>query len=60
MTPPEFDEAYYNQLRAKIGANLADRLDTQKHPKADSYNLVRELKKEQQAAIPADDEAAQA
>ena len=30
VTPPEFDEAYYNSLRAKIGDDLADRLDTQK------------------------------
>jgi polyribonucleotide nucleotidyltransferase len=59
VTPPEFDEAYYNSLRAKIGDNLADRLDTQKHPKAESYNLVRELKKELLAAIPEEDETAQ-
>src|SRR5579862_4648364 len=60
VTPPEFDEAYYNDLKKKIGRDLADRLDTQKHPKAESYNLVRELKKELQAAIPEDDEKAQA
>jgi polyribonucleotide nucleotidyltransferase len=59
VTPPEFDQAYYDALRAKIGANLTDRLDTQKHPKAESYNLVRELKKELLAAIPEDDEEAQ-
>src|SRR5271166_2511845 len=60
VTPPEFDEAYYNQLRAKIGAELAESLDTEKHPKAESHNLVRDLKKELQAAIPKEDEAAQA
>jgi polyribonucleotide nucleotidyltransferase len=59
VTPPEFDRAYYDDLKNRIGADLADRLDTQKHPKAESYNLVRELKKQLQAAIPADDEAAQ-
>jgi polyribonucleotide nucleotidyltransferase len=59
VTPTEFDEAYFNSLRAKIGDQLAERLDTQKHPKAESYNLVRELKKELLAAIPAEDEAAQ-
>jgi polyribonucleotide nucleotidyltransferase len=59
VTPPEFDQAYYDDLKNRIGADLADRLDTQKHPKAESYNLVRELKKQLQAAIPADDEAAQ-
>ena len=60
MTPPEFDEAYFNSLRAKVGDNLAERLDTQKHPKAESHNLVRALKKELLAAIPEEDEAAQA
>ena len=60
MTPPEFDEAYYNQLRAKIGQELAEGLDTEKHPKAESYNLVRDLKKKLQAEIPKEDEAAQA
>ena len=60
VTPPEFDEAYYNQLRAKIGNELAESLDTEKHPKAESHNLVRDLKKKLQAEIPKDDEEAQA
>src|SRR5271163_1996315 len=59
VTPPEFDEAYYNKLRAKIGKDLADRLDTQKHPKAESHNLVKDLKKQLLAAIPEDDKKAQ-
>ena len=59
VTPPEFDQAYYDDLKRRIGADLTDRLDTQKHPKAESYTLVRELKKQLQAAIPEDDEAAQ-
>src|SRR5215469_15566594 len=42
VAPPEFDQAYYDSMKAKIGADLTDRLDTQKHPKAESYNLVRE------------------
>src|SRR5580693_785748 len=60
VTPPEFDEAYYNQLRAKIGQELAEGLNTEKHPKAESYNLVRDLKKKLQGEIPKEDEAAQA
>jgi polyribonucleotide nucleotidyltransferase len=60
VTPPVFDEAYYNQLRGKIGDKLADSLDTQKHPKAESHNMVRDLKKELQAAIPKEDVEAQA
>src|SRR5271166_818842 len=59
VTPPEFDEAYYNQLRGKIGTELAESLDTEKHPKAESHNLVRDLKKKLQAEIPKEDEAAQ-
>src|SRR5581483_5905088 len=43
VTPPEFDEAYYNDLKSRVGEDLSDRLDTEKHPKAESYALVREL-----------------
>jgi polyribonucleotide nucleotidyltransferase len=59
VTPPDFDQAYYDDLKKRIGADLTDRLDTEKHPKAESYTLVRELKKQLQAAIPEEDEAAQ-
>jgi polyribonucleotide nucleotidyltransferase len=59
VTPPEFDQAYYDDLKNRVGADLTDRLDTQKHPKAESQSLTRELKKQLQAAIPEDDEAAQ-
>src|SRR6266849_3966024 len=58
VQPPEFDQAYYDNLKKKIGADLSGRLDTQKHPKSESHNLVRELKKELLAAIPEDDEDA--
>jgi polyribonucleotide nucleotidyltransferase len=60
VTPPEFDEAYLKNLEAKIGSRLHDALDTAKHPKAESYELVRLLEKELKAALPADDEAAKA
>src|SRR5881398_3519364 len=59
VTAPEFDERYYNDLKSRIGADLTDRLDTEKHPKAESYTLVRELKKVLVAALPEEDEAAQ-
>src|ERR1700741_3546143 len=45
VTPPEFDDAYYNDLRGKVGTELTDALDTKKHPKAESYTLVKEIKK---------------
>src|SRR6478735_365410 len=34
VTAPEFDERYYNELKSRVGADLTDRLDTEKHPKA--------------------------
>src|ERR1700692_826161 len=58
VTPPEFDQAYYDKLKKKVGADLSDALDTKKHPKAESYMLVKELKKKLQAEIPEDDEEA--
>src|ERR1700735_5223590 len=60
VIPPEFDQAYYDALKKKVGADLSDRLDTKKHPKAESHTLVKELKKKLQAEIPEDDEKAQA
>src|SRR5271165_3295383 len=63
VEPPQFDEAYYNSLRGRIGADLADALDTKEHPKAESYTLVKDIKKKLAAALPKtgsdkDDEAA--
>src|SRR5579863_6160660 len=45
VEPPQFDDAYYNDLQKRVGAELTDSLDTEKHPKAESHNLVRDLKK---------------
>src|SRR5436305_3117231 len=58
VEPPQFDEAYYNNLKKRVGAELSDALDTKKHPKAESYALVKEIKKKLQAEIPEDDEDA--
>ena len=58
VDPVEFDQAYYDQLKAKIGAELTDALDTKKHPKQESYTLVHELKKKLEAELPEDDEDA--
>src|SRR5207247_2225589 len=51
VVPPEFDQSYYDKLKSQIGADLSDRMDTAKHPKAESHTLVRELKKQQLAAL---------
>src|SRR5246127_4607466 len=48
----EVDHAYAAELDAKVGARLKDALDTKKHPKAESYQLVKEIKKKLQAEIP--------
>jgi polyribonucleotide nucleotidyltransferase len=58
VEPPQFDDAYYNSLRAKVGDQLTDALDTKKHPKAESYTLVKDIKKKLVAELPeGDDEA---
>jgi polyribonucleotide nucleotidyltransferase len=55
FTAPEIDEAYYKQLRSKIESRLSDSLDTQKHPKAESYDLVKAYKKELVETLPEED-----
>ncbi len=44
VTTPEFDTAYYEALKAKIGDKLKDALDTKAHPKTESYALVKQIK----------------
>src|SRR6266536_1622965 len=57
--PPAFDQAYFDSLKKKVGAELTDALDTQKHPKSESYALVKDIKKKCIAEIPEEDEEAQ-
>ena len=57
FTAPEFDEAYYNDLKAKIGDRLKDALDTKTHGKTESYALIKQIKDELAAAIPAEEAA---
>jgi polyribonucleotide nucleotidyltransferase len=54
---PEFDSSYYEALKTKIGARLADALDTKTHPKTESYALVKQIKDELAAEIPAGEKA---
>ncbi|MHB1938105.1 MAG: polyribonucleotide nucleotidyltransferase [Acidobacteriaceae bacterium] len=60
VKPVEFDQAYYDSLYAKVGDRLKDALDTHKHPKFESYALVKQIKDELKAALPGDDPAAPA
>jgi polyribonucleotide nucleotidyltransferase len=55
FTAPEFDEAYYAELKAKIEVRLKDALDTQTHPKLESQTLIKAIKDELVAELPADD-----
>jgi polyribonucleotide nucleotidyltransferase len=52
---PEVDETYYNELKTKIGDRLADALDTKTHEKLESQSLVKKIKDELVAELPADD-----
>jgi polyribonucleotide nucleotidyltransferase len=54
----EVDQAYLGELNAKVGEKLRDALDTKKHPKFDSYALVKEIKDELKKELPADDPSA--
>jgi polyribonucleotide nucleotidyltransferase len=56
VKPPAFDEALYKEIGAKYTDRLRDALDTEKHPKLESYALVDAVKAEILAAVPEDDE----
>ncbi len=55
---PVFDDAYYSELKGKVGVQLTDALDTSKHPKTESYEKVHEIKEKLAAELPPDDEDA--
>ena len=57
VEPVVTDEAYLSELRSKFGARLLDAVNTEKHPKNESYALIKLLKDEIKSAIPEDDEA---
>jgi polyribonucleotide nucleotidyltransferase len=51
-----FDQAIYSNLDKTYGAKLKDALNTEKHPKKESYHLVDELKAEILKAVPEEEE----
>ena len=51
----EIDETYLTGLKAKIGDRLIDALNTQKHPKFESYGLVKTIKDELKKDLPEGD-----
>ncbi len=54
----EIDKAYLDELSAKAGAKLKDALDTQKHPKFESYALIKETKDGLKKELPEGDAVA--
>src|ERR1035438_6166752 len=57
VEPVMTDEAYLSELRSKLGDRLLDAVNTEKHPKNESYALIKQLKDEIKSAIPEEDEA---
>jgi polyribonucleotide nucleotidyltransferase len=56
VQPLPFDQAIYESLRKTYGARLQDALNTEKHPKKESYHLVDVLLEEIQATVPEEEE----
>jgi polyribonucleotide nucleotidyltransferase len=56
VPPLPFDETLCAEIEKKYGPKLHDALNTEKHPKKESYHLVDALKEEILEAIPEEDE----
>src|SRR6202795_4794230 len=52
VPPLPFDEGIYKDLQKKYGDRLHDAVNTEKHPKKESYHLIDALKEEILKAIP--------
>jgi len=56
VAPWPFDQSIYNSIKKTYGAELKDALDTEKHPKKESYHLIDELKAKIVATVSEEDE----
>jgi polyribonucleotide nucleotidyltransferase len=56
VAPWPFDQGIYNSIKKTYGAELKDALDTEKHPKKESYHLIDELKAKIVETVPEEDE----
>jgi len=56
VEPWPFDQSIYNSLKKTYGADLKDAMNTEKHPKKESYRLIDELKAKIVESIPEEDE----
>jgi polyribonucleotide nucleotidyltransferase len=56
VAPLPFDQAIYDSMKKTHGAKLQDALNTEKHPKKESYHLVDDLQAEILKVVPEEDE----
>ena len=56
VEPLPFDQSIYDAMKKTYGARLKDALDTEKHPKKESYHLVDALLDEIVATVPEEEE----
>jgi len=56
VEPLPFDQKIYDDIKNNYGARLLDALNTQKHPKKESYHLVEALEEEILKVIPEEEE----
>jgi polyribonucleotide nucleotidyltransferase len=55
VAPLPFDQSIYDGMKKTYGAKLQDALNTEKHPKKESYHLVDDLQAEILKAVPEED-----
>jgi polyribonucleotide nucleotidyltransferase len=58
FTPPDTHEELYTQISGKVRADLTDAMNTEKHPKLESYAKIASLKKKLKEEYPEDQHAA--
>jgi polyribonucleotide nucleotidyltransferase len=56
VPPLPFDESLYKEVEKKYGAKLHDAVNTEKHPKKESYLLIDAIKDELKESIPEEQE----
>jgi polyribonucleotide nucleotidyltransferase len=56
VAPLPFDESLYKEIEKKYGAKLHDAVNTEKHPKKESYLLIDAIKDELKESIPEEQE----
>jgi polyribonucleotide nucleotidyltransferase len=56
VEPLPFDQSIYDSMKKTYGARLKDALDTEKHPKKESYHMVDALLEEIVETIPEEEE----